>query len=115
MIIKALRQTEGKKYLASKKLKVDYKTLWVKSKQHKIDNKIIYEEKIPGHFLDVDLGSDLGLIDACRIALGVMEKELIQKTIEKTNGHKTEAAKILDVDYKTLYNKIIQHNLHGQI
>jgi len=115
MIIKALRQTEGKKHLASKKLKVDYKTLWLKSKKHKIDNKVIYEEKIPGHFLDVDLGSDLGLIDACRIALGVMEKELIQKTIEKTNGHKTEAAKILDVDYKTLYNKIIQHNLNRQM
>jgi len=32
--------------------------------------------------LDVDLGSDLGLIDACRIALGVMEKEF-KKLLKK--------------------------------
>jgi len=31
----------GMTLLASKKLKVDYKTLWGKSKKHKIDNKIM--------------------------------------------------------------------------
>ena len=44
-----------------------------------------------------------------------MERELIQKTIEKTHGHKTEAAKMLNIDYKTLYNKILQHNLNERI
>ncbi len=110
-IIKALRSTGGKKYLASKKLKIDYKTLWMKSNHYKIDNEAIYEEKIPEHFLNIDLCGELDLIKIRKSALATMEKELIKKTIEKTNGHKTEAAKMLNIDYKTLYNKMIQHNL----
>ncbi|MEW5801573.1 MAG: sigma 54-interacting transcriptional regulator [bacterium] len=115
IIIKALRETEGKKYNAAKKLQVDYKTLWLKSKKYKIDNKAIYEEEIPRHFLGVDLCNTLSLTEACKTALSVMERELIQKTIEKTHGHKTEAAKILNIDYKTLYNKILQHSLNEKI
>ncbi|MCL6582268.1 MAG: sigma 54-interacting transcriptional regulator [bacterium] len=115
IIIKALRETEGKKYYAAKKLKVDYKTLWLKSKKYKIDNKAIYEEEIPRYFLGVDLSSELSLTEACKIALSAMEKELIQKTIEKTHGHKTEAAKILNIDYKTLYNKMLQHGMNERI
>ncbi|MGA1876292.1 MAG: sigma 54-interacting transcriptional regulator [bacterium] len=115
MIIGALRKTEGQKHLASERLKVDYKTLWLKSKKYKIDNKAIYEELLPRHFLGIDLCSNIGLTEACKTALAAMEKELIRKTIEKTNGHKTEAAKILNIDYKTLYNKILQLNLYDQI
>lgn len=115
IIIQALRKTEGKKHLAAKLLKIDYKTLWLKSKRYKIDNKAIYEEDIPRHFLGIDIYDPKGLILAGKSALGEMEKDLIRKTIEKTNGHKTEAAKILQIDYKTLYNKIIQYNLHGLI
>ncbi|MEW6379894.1 MAG: sigma 54-interacting transcriptional regulator [bacterium] len=115
IIIKALREAEGKKYFAAQKLKVDYKTLWLKSKKYKIDNKAIYEEEVPRHFLGVDLCCELGLTEACKAALSAMEKELIQKTIEKTHGHKTEAAKILNIDYKTLYNKILQHDLNQRI
>ncbi len=37
------------------------------------------------------------------------EYELILKTLDETNNNKTKAAKILNIDRKTLYNKIAQY------
>nr|MBA3986985.1 sigma-54-dependent Fis family transcriptional regulator [Flavobacteriales bacterium] len=39
------------------------------------------------------------------------EKELILDALEKADGNKSKAARILDVDRKTLYNKLKQYNL----
>jgi len=40
-----------------------------------------------------------------------VERETIIATLEKTNWNRTEAAKILGIDYKTLYNKMREHGL----
>ena len=40
-----------------------------------------------------------------------VEREHILATLEKTRWNRTEAAKILNIDYKTLYNKIREYDL----
>lgn len=40
------------------------------------------------------------------------EKELILDALEKANGNKSKAARILEVDRKTLYNKLKQYDIH---
>jgi len=54
----------------------------------------------------VELG-DAGLRDV----LKKVEKEHIMATLQKTNWNRTEAAKILGIDYKTLYNKMREHGI----
>lgn len=39
------------------------------------------------------------------------EKELITRVLEEVNWNKSKAAKMLKVDYKTLYNKIKEYNI----
>lgn len=41
----------------------------------------------------------------------VNERELILSTLESCNGNKSKAAKLLQVDRKTLYNKLKQYNI----
>jgi DNA-binding NtrC family response regulator len=48
---------------------------------------------------------------ALRDVMKKVEKEHIQATLKKTNWNRTEAAKILGIDYKTLYNKIREHGI----
>ena len=42
-----------------------------------------------------------------------MERMIIQETLKKTNNNKAEAARLLDIDYKTLYNKLKKINTDG--
>jgi len=46
-----------------------------------------------------------------RDVLKKVEREHIMATLQKTDWNRTEAAKILGIDYKTLYNKIREHNI----
>ncbi|MEG2945252.1 MAG: sigma-54 dependent transcriptional regulator [Bacteroidales bacterium] len=39
------------------------------------------------------------------------EREVILQALERTRGNKSEAAKLLQIDRKTLYNKMHQHNI----
>jgi len=39
------------------------------------------------------------------------EKALIRKALEKTGGNKTETARLLEIDRKTLYTKMSQYNI----
>ena len=41
----------------------------------------------------------------------MVEKEHILATLEKTKWNRTEAAKLLGIDYKTLYNKMKDYGL----
>lgn len=41
------------------------------------------------------------------------EKELILDALEKANGNKSKAARILEVDRKTLYNKLKHYDIHS--
>ncbi len=48
---------------------------------------------------------------ALRDVLKKVEREHITATLQKTNWNRTEAAKILGIDYKTLYNKMREHGI----
>lgn len=48
---------------------------------------------------------------ALRDVLKKVEREHIIATLNKTEWNRTEAAKILGIDYKTLYNKMREHNI----
>ena len=52
-----------------------------------------------------DLG-DQSLTQAVRQASRLWESEVIRSTLEKTQGNKREAARLLKIDYKTLYRKL---------
>lgn len=41
------------------------------------------------------------------------EKDIIEKTLEKTNYNKSKAARLLNIDRKTLYNKLKQYAIAG--
>ena len=40
-----------------------------------------------------------------------IEKEMIKRTLETTNGNKTQAAKILEISIRTLHRKIDEYDL----
>jgi DNA-binding NtrC family response regulator len=46
-----------------------------------------------------------------REAVKELEKKLIRQALEKTKGNITRAAKLLDVSYKNLYDKVKEYNL----
>ena len=50
---------------------------------------------------------DAGLRDVIK----KVEREHIMATLEKTKWNRTEAAKLLGIDYKTLYNKMREHGI----
>lgn len=43
-----------------------------------------------------------------------VERDHIYATLEKTGWNRTEAAKILNIDYKTLYNKMREHGIEDK-
>jgi two-component system NtrC family response regulator len=45
------------------------------------------------------------------VPLWVVERDHIQKVIEKVEGNKSRAAKILEIDRKTLYTKLERYGL----
>jgi DNA-binding NtrC family response regulator len=49
-----------------------------------------------------------------REAVKELEKKIIREALEKTKGNITRAAKLLDVSYKNLYDKVKEYNLKGQ-
>ncbi len=67
-------------------------------------NCLVKDVAIGGFYL-------LELIRAGLEALTEDEKQKIISAIERSAGNKTLAAKILNIDRKTLYNKIHQYGL----
>lgn len=52
------------------------------------------------------LDADLTLRNVSRKATAEAEKQMIQEALKMSNGNKSEAARLLKIDYKTLYNKM---------
>jgi two-component system NtrC family response regulator len=45
------------------------------------------------------------------LPLWVVERDHIQRVIEKLDGNKSKAAKVLEIDRKTLYTKLERYGL----
>lgn len=58
-------------------------------------------------------GEDLPLREVLRRETSQVERNLIADTLQKTGGNKAKAARLLHVDYKTLYTKIRQYGIHA--
>jgi two-component system NtrC family response regulator len=52
-----------------------------------------------------------GGVEVETVPLWVVERDHIQKVIEKVEGNKSRAAKILEIDRKTLYTKLERYGL----
>lgn len=59
----------------------------------------------------IDEKEDLSLKEICRKSQSEVEKEIIQQTLQVTKGNKRKAARILKIDYKTLYYKMKAYGL----
>jgi two-component system nitrogen regulation response regulator GlnG len=56
-------------------------------------------------------GERLSLSDTVRIATEELERRIISRALDSTNGNKMKASRILKVDYKTLYRKLKKYGL----
>jgi two-component system nitrogen regulation response regulator GlnG len=55
--------------------------------------------------------ADLTLREASRKATAEAEMKMIQEALKASNGNKSKAAKLLKIDYKTLYNKMKSYGI----
>lgn len=56
-------------------------------------------------------GGDLSYFISTGATLGAVERELIQRTLNSLNGNKKQAALVLGISRRALYNKIYKHHL----
>jgi len=56
-------------------------------------------------------GEELSLSKTVRIATEQLERRIIARVLNSTNGNKMKASRILKVDYKTLYRKLKKYGL----
>lgn len=80
------------------------------------DEKITYEDLAPEvRSLSVDttaITANRGLREAANEAVAAVEKRLIIETLQMTVGNKGLTAKLLDIDEKTLYNKMKKYEIY---
>jgi DNA-binding NtrC family response regulator len=59
----------------------------------------------------VDLEQGLSLKEISYMVTARVEREVIQRVLSHTKGNKSQAARLLQIDYKTLYSKIKEHGI----
>jgi two-component system nitrogen regulation response regulator GlnG len=63
-------------------------------------------------FGEVDFERGLSLKEISYMVTARVEREVIQRALSLTKGNKSQAARLLKIDYKTLYSKIKEHGIH---
>ena len=58
-----------------------------------------------------ELDSGVPLKEVVRRTVMQVEQEIITRVLRETHGNKAKAARILQVDYKTLHGKVKQYNI----
>ncbi len=106
-----LKATNYNKAKSAKLLGVDYKTLYNKVKKYDINIGVQDRAEIPDVFMDLDLKAGESLKEASHKSVQRVEEALILKALKETNYNKAKSAKLLGVDYKTLYNKVRQYDI----
>ena len=67
------------------------------------------EKEAPLHEITLPLEPNLPLLEASRRIAIQVEKSLIQNALHRTKGHYEEAARLLGISRKTLYNKVKEY------
>ncbi|MEK7296284.1 MAG: sigma 54-interacting transcriptional regulator, partial [Planctomycetota bacterium] len=77
---------------------------------------LMYGEENDTFLLDLEnhLNEDSSLHTIITKCVGNAEKKLIADTLKRTNGNKAQAAKILKIDYKTMYSKVKKYGIQIQ-
>ncbi|MEK6739277.1 MAG: sigma-54 dependent transcriptional regulator [Planctomycetota bacterium] len=77
---------------------------------------LMYGEENDTFLLDLEnhLNEDSSLHAIITKCVGNAEKKLIADTLKRTNGNKAQAAKILKIDYKTMYSKVKKYGIQIQ-
>ncbi|HEV8676646.1 MAG TPA: sigma-54 dependent transcriptional regulator [Methylomirabilota bacterium] len=65
----------------------------------------------PGAAARAPAGGGTALKDVVRHAVETTERDLIVRTLERTRWNRAQAARILGINYKTLYNKLREYEL----
>ncbi len=73
-----------------------------------LSNGIIQVKDLPVHLQKTGVEEEG---DSLKETAQQAEKEIIVRTLEKNNWNKAKTAKVLKIDYKTLYNKIKQYQI----
>jgi two-component system nitrogen regulation response regulator GlnG len=63
------------------------------------------------HEPDKELDSGVPLKEIVRRTVRQVEQEVITKVLRETHGNKAKAARVLQVDYKTLHTKVKQYGI----
>ena len=71
-------------------------------------NNLVDQVKLQNYMKDND---NLHLKNICKIFLLRAEKKIIKKALEKTNWNRKKAARMLEISYKSLLNKIKEYRL----
>jgi DNA-binding NtrC family response regulator len=112
LIINGLCENRGNKAKAARKLEIDYKTLHSKMDDLNILKEDIKEVPIPACVAEII--ADDPSCSYKQIVSRVREKtesSLILISLDCSNWDKAKAARTLNIDYKTLYNKISKYSL----
>ncbi len=79
--------------------------------------EITKHAKLPSHAftLETSLDEIRPIKEVSREVVAKIERELIQRALEKTKGNKVKTARCLGIDYKTLFNKLRQYHIEMEM
>jgi len=72
---------------------------------------VIGQECIEFLIIEHDSDKDISPRSSLKNAVRALEKQQIQAALKKTGGNKTKAAELLDISYRTLFEKIKEYGL----
>ncbi len=68
---------------------------------------------VPQVEIEPEVKAGVSLREICDKAAAEVEKQVIQQVLKATMGNKSQAAKLLRIDYKTLHNKIKRYGIRA--
>ena len=103
---------------------IEPKYLLIKIQEQKQEQRPVAEQiasmenQKMGHTISMDLdinnGNNLSLHDMVAKCIENAEKKLITEVLKRTGGNKSQAAKILKIDYKTMHYKVKNYGIKIQ-
>jgi len=112
LLIKALHEAYGNKAKTARKLEIDYKTLLSKIHDFRIAEEDIQEIQLPECVREIkEKDPSCSYKQILTQIRKKMEEMLILLSLRYTNWDKAKATRLLDIDYKTIYNKMREYDL----